>query len=90
MIELLKSMIDWDAQLRHTTEMGAPIIASGEPTALIFCLESGTAADSRAMSTRTYTPRWAAASVPLSPSGWGTISTHCRLSTSRNATRLGS
>ena len=45
MIELLKSMIDWDAQPRRTAEAGAPIIAIGEPTTLIFCLESGTAAD---------------------------------------------
>ncbi len=46
MIELLKSMIDWDAQPRRTAEEGAPIIASGEPTALIFCLETGAATDS--------------------------------------------
>ena len=46
MIELLKSMIDWDAQPRRTAEEGAPIIASSEPTALIFCLETGTATDS--------------------------------------------
>ena len=45
MIELLKPMIDWEAQPRHTAEAGAPIIASGEPTALIFCLEAGTAMD---------------------------------------------
>ena len=45
MIELLKSMIDWDAQPRHTAKAGAPIITSGEPTSLIFCLEAGTATD---------------------------------------------
>ena len=45
MIELLKSMIEWDAQPRRTVEAGAPIIASGEPTSLIFCLEAGTATD---------------------------------------------
>ena len=45
MIELLKSMIDWDAQPRRTAAAGVPIIASGEPTALIFCLETGTATD---------------------------------------------
>ena len=45
MIELLKSMIDWDAQPRRTAEAGAPIIACGEPTSLIFCLEAGTATD---------------------------------------------
>ena len=45
MIELLKSMIEWETQPRRTAEEGAPIIASGEPTALIFCLESGTAKD---------------------------------------------
>ena len=45
MIELLESMIDWETQPRRTVEVGAPIIASGEPTALIFCLETGTATD---------------------------------------------
>jgi len=45
MIELLKSMIDWDAQPRRPAEAGAPVIASGEPTSLIFCLEAGTATD---------------------------------------------
>ena len=45
MIELLKSMIEWDAQPRWTVEAGAPIISSGEPTLLIFCLETGTATD---------------------------------------------
>ena len=43
MIELLKSIIDWETQPRRTVEVGASIIASGEPTALIFCLETGTA-----------------------------------------------
>ena len=46
MIDLLKSMIDWDTQPRRTAEAGAPIITSGEPTALIFCLETGVAMDS--------------------------------------------
>ena len=45
MLELLKSMIDWNAQPSLEAEAGAPIIASGEPTALIFCLETGTATD---------------------------------------------
>ena len=45
MIELLKSMIEWDAQPRRMVEAGAPVIASGEPTSLIFCLEAGTATD---------------------------------------------
>lgn len=45
MIELLKYMIDWDTQPRHMAEAGTPIIASGEPTALIFCLETGVATD---------------------------------------------
>ena len=45
MIELLESIIDWETQPRRTVEVGAPIIASGEPTALIFCLETGTATD---------------------------------------------
>ena len=45
MIELLKSIIEWEAQPRRTVEASAPIIASGEPTALIFCLETGTASD---------------------------------------------
>ena len=43
MLELLKSMIDWNAQPSLEAEAGASIIASGEPTALIFCLETGTA-----------------------------------------------
>ncbi|GIS12061.1 MAG: hypothetical protein CM15mP115_12120 [Alphaproteobacteria bacterium] len=42
MLELLKSMIDWNAQPSLEAEAGASIIASGEPTALIFCLETGT------------------------------------------------
>ena len=45
MLELLKSMIDWNAQPSLEAEAGAPIIASGEPTSLIFCLEAGTATD---------------------------------------------
>ena len=45
MLELLKSMIDWNAQPSLEAEAGASIIASGEPTALIFCLETGTATD---------------------------------------------
>ena len=45
MIELLESMINWETQPRRTVEVGAPIIASGEPTALILCLETGTATD---------------------------------------------
>ena len=45
MIDLLKSLIDWDAQPRHLVEAGTPIIASGEPTRLIFCLEDGQARD---------------------------------------------
>ena len=45
MIELLETMFEWETQPRHTVEAGAPIIASGEPTALIFCLETGTATD---------------------------------------------
>ena len=45
MLELLKSMIDWNAQPSLKAEAGASIIASGEPTALIFCLEKGTATD---------------------------------------------
>ena len=45
MIDLLESMIDWDTQPRRTAEAGATIINSGEPTALIFCLETGTATD---------------------------------------------
>ena len=46
MLELLKSMIDWNAQPSLEAEAGASIIASGEPTALIFCLETGAATDS--------------------------------------------
>lgn len=45
MIDLLTSLIDWDAQPRRSVESGTPIIASGEPTHLIFCLESGEAMD---------------------------------------------
>ena len=45
MIDLLKSMMEWDAQPRRTVEAGAAIIASGEPTTLIFCLETGAARD---------------------------------------------
>jgi len=45
MLELLKSMIDWNAQPSLEAEAGASIITSGEPTALIFCLETGTATD---------------------------------------------
>ena len=45
MIDLLKSLIDWDAQPRRLVEAGTPIIASGEPTRLIFCLEDGQARD---------------------------------------------
>ena len=45
MLELLKSMIDWNAQPSFKAESGSPIIASGEPTLLIFCLETGTAID---------------------------------------------
>ena len=45
MLELLKSMIDWNAQPSLEAKAGASIIASGEPTALIFCLETGTATD---------------------------------------------
>ena len=45
MIELLETMFEWETQPRQTVEAGTPIIASGEPTALIFCLETGTATD---------------------------------------------
>ena len=45
MIDLLKSLIDWQAQPRRTVEAGSAIIASGEPTGLIFCLEEGQARD---------------------------------------------
>ena len=45
MIKLLESMIDWETQPRRTVEVGTPIIASGESTALILCLETGTATD---------------------------------------------
>ena len=45
MLELLKSMIDWNAQPNFKAESGASIIASGEPTLLIFFLETGTAID---------------------------------------------
>lgn len=45
MLELLKSMIDWNAQPSLKAEAGASIIASGEPTVMIFCLETGTATD---------------------------------------------
>ena len=45
MIDLLKSLIDWEAQPRRSVEAGEAIIASGEPTSLIFCLEDGRACD---------------------------------------------
>ena len=45
MLELLKSMIDLNAQPCLKADAGASIIASGEPTTLIFCLETGTATD---------------------------------------------
>ena len=40
MIDLLKTLIDWEAQPRRAVETGTAIIASGEPTGLIFCLEA--------------------------------------------------
>ena len=45
MIDLLKTLIDWEAQPRRAVETGTAIIASGEPTGLIFCLEAGEARD---------------------------------------------
>ena len=45
MLELLKSMIDLNAQPCLKADAGASIIASGEPTGLIFCLEAGQARD---------------------------------------------
>ena len=45
MIKLLESVIDWETQPRRTVEVDTPIIASGESTALILCLEIGTATD---------------------------------------------
>ncbi|MEC7211704.1 MAG: hypothetical protein VXW25_06790 [Pseudomonadota bacterium] len=45
MIDLLKTLIDWEAQPRRAVESGTTIIASGEPTGLIFCLEAGQARD---------------------------------------------
>ena len=43
MIDLLKPLIDWDALPRHRAAPGDVIIAGGESTSILFCLEHGEA-----------------------------------------------
>ncbi|MGB2159740.1 MAG: hypothetical protein ACPH8C_05460 [Candidatus Puniceispirillaceae bacterium] len=43
MIDLLKSLIDWDALPRQQVAPGEVIIAGGESTSILFCLERGKA-----------------------------------------------
>ena len=43
MIDLLKPLIDWDALPRHKAAPGDVIIAGGESTSILFCLEHGEA-----------------------------------------------
>ena len=43
MIDLLKPLLDWTSLPRQTVGAGRMIIAGGEPTSILFCLEDGTA-----------------------------------------------
>ena len=43
MIDLLKPLLDWTSLPRQTVDAGRMIIAGGEPTSILFCLEDGTA-----------------------------------------------
>ena len=43
MIDLLKPLIDWNALPRHQAAPGDVIIAGGESTSILFCLEHGEA-----------------------------------------------
>ena len=47
MIDLLKPLIDWDALPRHRAAPGDVIIAGGESTSILFCLEHGEATGPR-------------------------------------------
>ena len=43
MIDLLKPLLDWNSLARQTVDADRAIIAGGEPTSILFCLEDGTA-----------------------------------------------
>lgn len=42
MIDLLKPLLDWTSLPRQTVDAGEVIIAGGESTSILFCLEDGT------------------------------------------------
>jgi len=43
MIDLLKPLLDWNSLPRQTVDAERTIIAGGEPTSILFCLEDGAA-----------------------------------------------